>query len=197
MSSPPPPPGVFFEGSPGLLWQILDRSPRECVALNDSEDLSDLEDSLSVAPSSPPLQPLEKGKVVAETSRKRSRTQRHRPRKHSAGIMVDAREAYYTQPPNPTRMQPASVIVAPPPSNTATEGSPASPPAAHPPREYGEPDGDGFFNIRSRRFGCQRTLPHPRSPKKVPPELQGKCFRYLRDNHDRVQCTFSARCYNC
>ena len=36
-----PPAQVFFDGSPGLLREVLDRGPGERVALSDSEDLSE------------------------------------------------------------------------------------------------------------------------------------------------------------
>ena len=31
----------------------------------------------------------------------------------------------------------------------------------------------------------------------MPPELEGRCFRCLRDDHTKAACSFPERCYNC
>lgn len=72
------------------------------------------------------------------------------------------------------------------------------PPATHPMRAFGEPDADGFFQVRSRRLGRSRTPPRsPRSPCQIPPKLEGCCFRCLATDHIKARCTFLEKCYNC
>ncbi|OQU77416.1 hypothetical protein SORBI_3009G046400, partial [Sorghum bicolor] len=80
-----------------------------------------------------------------------------------------------------------------------------SPPAAHPARQRGAQDAEGFFQVQSRRFGRMRSPRRrspprrspPRSPSFLPPELEGACYRCLRFGHVRARCFYPARCYRC
>ena len=182
-----PPPREFFAGSPGLLRAFLGRGPAEHVAFSDSEGYSDPEPTPSPAPpSSSTLRsalpaPDAKEKAPAEPSRRR----RHRRRRHRRGQRLPA-PVPQASPSHP-RLQSTVFKVSPPRRR--------SPPAAHPPRELGTPDADGFFPVLSRRFGQSRSP--SRSPRKVPPELEGRCFHCLREDHTRAGCSFPERCYNC
>jgi hypothetical protein len=154
-------------GSPGsLLGVLLARGPEEFASFSDSEECS----GCGSEPPSPP--PFGKGKAVAGPSRKRKRARRHRRRRGRAeGFMAAARRAYVS-----------------PPAHRAS-------PPSHPPRPFGEPDSDGFFSVRSRRFDRRRSP--PRRAKPVPPALVGLCFNCLASSHVKVACRFPLRCYNC
>lgn len=188
----PPSQADLLADSPGLFREILDRGPGERVALSDSEDFSEPEDS----PSPPPSPLTSKGKEVALPPRKRRRARRHRTRKRSAGFMADARAANGPRVQEPLRRSLSSVIIRDGGSRPASRRS-GSPPAVHPPRLNGSPDKDGFYEVRSRRFGRPKSPVRPRSPRLVPPELEGRCFRCLRDDHTRPSYTFPLRCYIC
>lgn len=168
---------AFFAGSPGLL-RILGRGPDGVPPFSDSEDLSDSEPS----PPSPP--PPGKGKEVAGPSRKRHRARRHRHRRGAGnnGFLGAAHRAFQSPP----RRAPS-----PPPIFSVA----ARPSPSHPARAVGVPNEDGFFLVRSRRCGRRRSP--PRSPRQVPPELNGLCFRCLRPGHVKANCHNRPRCYNC
>jgi hypothetical protein len=63
----------------------------------------------------------------------------------------------------------------------------------HPPRMSVQPDADGFMEVQSRRRW--RHAPEPRRP--VPPNLVGKCFNCLAEDHVRADYTFPSKCFNC
>lgn len=185
-----PPPREFFAGSPGLLREILDHGPLERVALSDSEDLSESERSFS-----PP--PEGKGKGVVAQGCCRRRVRRHRNRRRPAGFMAAARRSHPSPSPERSWRGPSPCW-----GHDPRHSSPAarhvlrsSSPTAHPVRAWVVLDEDGFFRVQSCRFGRSRTP--PRSPRKVPQELDGVCFRCLAPGHTKVVCSFPEKCYNC
>lgn len=193
-----PPPEVFFAGSPGLLHELRGRSCADRVDLGeyDYDDLSDPDDSpCATVPPQPPMG-ADGAADGAGPSRRGRRPRRHRPRRKKKKLTTAVQGPDPLQP--PARGRPRSVILRVDRPASPPRPSPR-PPAAHPPRARGPQDEDGFFSVQSRRFG-QSWSPHrspPRSPHKVPAELQGRCFRCLRRDHTMARCTFPARCYNC
>ena len=94
------------------------------------------------------------------------------------------------------RSHPAVVpnLPPPPPRRALVRGGRSLP--SHPARPRGQPDREGFFQVRSRR--CDRRHSPPRSPPRpVPPELEGLCFNCLQPGHVKAQCRARPRCYNC
>jgi len=151
---------------------VLDRGPGGCVSLVDSEDFSDDSDDEIQGPPSV----TGKGKEIAPLPRRRRRARRHRHRREARGFMAAARRAH-------------------PPVLPASSTSPRRRSPAHPAKALAPPDRDGFFEVRSRRFGRSRSPVC--SPRRVPPELEGLCFRCLRAGHVRADCPYPLRCYNC
>jgi len=165
-----------------LQWEdVLGRGPVERVALSDSEDYPD-----SDVPESPTPPPQGKGKSVMETAGKRQRARRHRhSKRRTEGFMAAARRSHPAVVPD----------LPPPPPRRALVRGRRSPPS-HPARPRGQPDREGFFQVRSRR--CDRRHSPPRSPPRpVPPELEGLCFNCLQPGHVKAQCRARPRCYNC
>ena len=184
-----PPPAGLLADSTGLLHEHLARGPEGRVALSDSEASSDSE----LEPHEPTSLPVEKGEGAQTQGprRKRRRAIHHRRRKRTAGLLADAR---YSPPPYGELEHAA-----------ASPDARRSPPAAHPARQRGAQDAEGFFQVQSRRFGRMRSPRRrspprrspPRSPSFLPPELEGACYRCLRFGHVRVRCFYPARCYRC
>ena len=159
---------------------VLGRGPGERLSLSDSEDYSDSE--LSDRSASPPPPPAGegKGKEVVGPGYKRQRKCRHRHRRRREGFMAAARRAHPSPPRAPPTRRPHSRLASPP---------------SHPARALGDPDADGFFRVRSRR--CERRHSPPKSPRPVPPELNGLCFNCLRPGHVWATCRYRSRCYDC
>lgn len=122
---------------------------------------------------------------IQDPRRKRRRTRRHRRRKKTAGLMANAHRSH-------------------PPSGelecaATSPNARRSTPAAHPARQRGAQDAEGFYQVHSKRFGRVRSTPRrtpPRSPSFLPQELEGACYRCLRFRHVRARCLYPARYYH-
>ncbi|CAD6262680.1 unnamed protein product [Miscanthus lutarioriparius] len=71
----------------------------------------------------------------------------------------------------------------------------ATPPRLLIRRASGPPDADGFHQVQSRRRWRRRTL--PRQSKAMPPNLVGKCYNCMGEDHVKADCVFRSRCLNC
>lgn len=165
-----------------LALELLARGPKGMVALSDSEEYSDSDSKPDLPP--PPVN--ERGKAVMLPRAKRHRARRHRHRRRAESFMATARRANPRRSPMPPPPPPP-----PPPHLNRRLTSPNT----HPARPLGAPDAEGFFLVCSRRCGHHRSP--PRSPRPVPPDLVGLCFKCFCGGHIKANCSYPARCYNC
>jgi hypothetical protein len=145
----------------------------ERLSFSDSEASYDSE-------TEPPLE----GKAVAPGAGRQRRPRRRRRRRNTDGSMAAAR-----------RSQPAIVGLSQASRPNVAHDRRPSPPVAHPARATGAADEDGFYQVQSRRRWRRRT--RPRQSKHVPPNLVGKCFNCMGEDHVRAQCVNRSRCLNC